>query len=202
MPVKEEKAALRKRIWDYMEKNDIAMFPRPVHGRIPNFVGAGDAAKRAAELPEWKAAQIIIANPDSPQRPLRQAALEHGKLLIMASPRLKAGYLALEPEKIKGHEGAASTIAGAFKYGKKLDSELPKPDLIITGCVAVDKRFYRIGKGGGYGDREITAIHQKFGPVPVLTTIHDCQLVEKLPIEPHDTKVDIVVTPTKVLRAK
>lgn len=197
MSVKEQKADVRKRIWDYMEEHNIAAFPRPVHNRIPNFIGASEAAKRAAELPEWKSAKTIVANPDSAQRPLRQIAIEQAKLLIMASPRLKAGYLALEPPK----PGAAATIAGAFKYGKKLDSRIPKPDLIVTGCVAVDKKFYRIGKGGGWGDREITMIHKKFGKVPVLTTVHDCQLVDKLPVEPHDTKVDIVVTPTRVLRA-
>lgn len=33
---------IRKRLWDYMESNDIARFPRPVHHRIPNFVDAGE----------------------------------------------------------------------------------------------------------------------------------------------------------------
>jgi len=27
---------------------------------------------------------------------------------------------------------------------------LEEPDLIITGCVAVDKKGWRLGKGGGY----------------------------------------------------
>ena len=39
---------LRKKIWDYMEENDIARQPRPVHHRIPNFDGAELAAARLA----------------------------------------------------------------------------------------------------------------------------------------------------------
>lgn len=35
------------RIWDYMEENDIAANPRPVHHRIPNFVQAELTAKQA-----------------------------------------------------------------------------------------------------------------------------------------------------------
>ena len=41
------KWAIRKRIWDFMEANDIAAQPRPVHNRIPNFVGAELTAKHA-----------------------------------------------------------------------------------------------------------------------------------------------------------
>ena len=45
---------IRKAIWDYMEENGIANFPRPVHHRIPNFLGSDDAADRLASLPEFK----------------------------------------------------------------------------------------------------------------------------------------------------
>ena len=31
------KASIRQRIWDYLEKHNLANFPRPVHHRIPNF---------------------------------------------------------------------------------------------------------------------------------------------------------------------
>lgn len=38
------KWVIRKRIWDMMEARNIAQKPRPVHHRIPNFVGASSAA--------------------------------------------------------------------------------------------------------------------------------------------------------------
>ena len=31
------KQDIREQIWDYMESQNIADFPRPVHHRIPNF---------------------------------------------------------------------------------------------------------------------------------------------------------------------
>ena len=40
------KWVIRKRVWDFMEGNGIAQFPRPVHHRIPNFVGAPIAATK------------------------------------------------------------------------------------------------------------------------------------------------------------
>jgi 5-formyltetrahydrofolate cyclo-ligase len=57
-----------KRTWDMMEATNIAQFPRPVHNRIPNFVGAEMAARRLATLPEFQAAHCIKVNPNTPQR--------------------------------------------------------------------------------------------------------------------------------------
>lgn len=40
------KWVIRKRIWDTMEARNFASNPRPVHHRIPNFVGAPLAAQK------------------------------------------------------------------------------------------------------------------------------------------------------------
>jgi 5-formyltetrahydrofolate cyclo-ligase len=40
------KWVIRKRIWDLMEARNVAQNPRPVHHRIPNFVGASTAAQK------------------------------------------------------------------------------------------------------------------------------------------------------------
>jgi 5-formyltetrahydrofolate cyclo-ligase len=89
----------------------------------------------------------------------------------------------------------------ALKLGFLVDKP-PKIDLVVTGCVAVDREFNRLGKGGGYGDREIFLARTLYGYIPVATTIHDLQLVDRIPVEEHDVKVDIVATPTKLLYRK
>lgn len=66
------KIEIRKRIWDLLEERDVDRFPRPVHGRIPNFIGAGKAAERLSKLKKRRNASIIKANPDSPQRWVRE----------------------------------------------------------------------------------------------------------------------------------
>lgn len=201
--IKRLKEAIRLLVWRRLEEANVTLPPRPCYGRIPNFKGAYEASLKVSNLPEWKNAEVIFANPDSPQKHLRAMALKQGKLLIMASPRLKTGFLELDPLKVRGLEEEASTIRGAFKYGKICDTVLHKPDLIVTGCVAVDMEFNRLGKGGGYGDREISIIRGKYGfDIPILTTVHDLQIVDNIPMEPHDSKVDIIVTPSKILRRR
>lgn len=177
----------------------MARFPLPLKDRIPNFEGSDKTAELLATLPEWKRAKIVFANPDFAQRPVRELALKEGKILIMATPRLKKGYLKIDPKNVKGKEEEASTITGAFKFGKPLE-EFLKPDLIITGCVAVDKNGWRLGKGGHFGDIEIKTFQEKFGKIPVITTVHDLQITEKVPYNKFDTKVDYIITPTKIIK--
>ncbi|MEM4527721.1 MAG: 5-formyltetrahydrofolate cyclo-ligase [Desulfurococcaceae archaeon] len=203
--IKKIKAEIRKTIWELMETRNIAMFPRPVYGRIPNFVGADKAALKITSIREWEKAIVIKSNPDSPQIYLREKALENGKILIMATPRLSNGFLILDPRKIPRNKiKTAATITGSFKFGKiiKLD-EIPPIDLIVTGCVAVDKKGVRLGKGGGYAEleygilRELNLIDER---TPVVTTIHDLQVINSIPLEIHDLSVDYYATPTKLVK--
>jgi 5-formyltetrahydrofolate cyclo-ligase len=189
------------KIWKLMEQKGIATFPKPVYHRIPNFIGAEKATQILRNLPEYKKAKVIFCNPDSPQRPVREMTLKDGKVLVMATPRLKHGFLVIAPETTIGKERFASTIKGAFKYGKET-TDFPKPDLIVTGSVAVDEDGNRLGKGRGYGDREVKMIKEKFGKVPVATTVHDVQLVDYAPSTPQDEKIDVIVTPTKIIRVR
>lgn len=201
------KEHVRRKVWDLMEEQAIARPPRPVHGRIPNFEGAERAARRLLELEEFKIAKTVKVNPDSPQRSVREAVLNDRKTLLTPTPRLREGFLVLDPESIpeKDH-GFAATIKGSFKYGRKVDlRSLPKPDLLVMGSVAVSRDGSRVGKGGGYSELEY-AILSELGLVsentPIATTVHGVQIVEQVPMESHDIRVDIIATPEKILRTR
>lgn len=206
MKLVEEKKRLREKIWSLMERKKIARFPFPLKGRIPNFVGAETAARRFAELSEFKKARVIKVNPDSPQRAVREAVLKAGKVLYVPTPRLKGGFLQLDPVKLKGKERQASFKGGFLRYGKPVKlTEMEKVNLVVAGCVAADRAGAKVGKHGGYSDIEAATLYD-LGLIgkttPVATTVHDAQLVSKVPFTPHDCPVDIIVTPTQVIRTK
>lgn len=205
--ISEEKQQLRNKIWSLLEQKNVSTFPLPVRGRIPNFLGSDKAASLVRTLPEWKKAKVVFSCPDSPQKKIREFVLKDGKILIMASPRLKHGFLQINPQNVRGKEEIASSIKGAFKYGKPVEDpasggieKMLRPDLIITSCVVVDRSGWRLGKGGGYGDIEVKRIRDEFGEVPVITTIHILQLVESVPHVEHDARVGIIVTPERIFR--
>ena len=204
------KSELRKACWQAIRDAGAARFPG-VEGRIPNFVGAEAAAERLAATDAWQRAKVLKCNPDSPQRSVRRRALEEGKLVFMAVPRLRSAdpFLALDPTQIDaGALWTASSIKGADAMGipTSLD-DMPPVDLIVTGCVGVTRQGARLGKGGGYSDLEY-ALLREHGKVdvdtPVATTVHASQVLRAhaIPMRPHDVSLDFVVTPERTIRCK
>jgi len=201
------KEEIRRKIWKIMEEQNVARFPRPVFNRIPNFQGAEEAAHRLQGLQIYQDAKVLKVNPDSPQKPIRESILSVRKTLVTPAPRLKSGFLLLDPKSIPMSAlSYASTIKGAFKYGKQIDlTELPKVDLIIVGSVAVSLDGARIGKGGGYSEiecgilRELNLISAN---TPIATTVHEVQITEKIPTEEHDIPIDIIATPERIIETR
>lgn len=202
------KQALRLRIWALLERRRVGRFPLPLAGRIPNFAGAAEAAERLAALPEWRAARRLKCNPDAPQRAARLRALREGKDVYVAVPRLTAArcFLHLDPRRLGRRLAVATTIRGAAALGVPVaPRDLPRIDLVVAGSVAVNRRGARVGKGGGYSDLEF-ALAREHGAIDartiVVTTIHDLQVVGgAVPMTGHDVPVDVMVTPTRVIRA-
>jgi 5-formyltetrahydrofolate cyclo-ligase len=200
------KAVLREQVWADLDQPGVARFPKPAN-RIPNFVGAEAAARRLAETEEWRVASTIKSNPDSPQWPVRTRALQDGKVVYMAVPRLAEPdpFFLLDPEHLADDPRAASSIKGAARSARTVDvDDLEPVDLVVTGCVAVDETGARLGKGGGFSDLEL-AVAAEAGLADartvVVTTVHERQVLAAgvVPTTSHDIHVDLVVTPERVL---
>jgi 5-formyltetrahydrofolate cyclo-ligase len=204
----EEKDRLRSHIWELLKTQKAAI--RDPVGHIPNFVGAEQAAERLVALPLWQRAKVVKCNPDRPQFPVRLRALEDGKLLYMAVPRLTKSrcFVELNAADLQ-HQGIAlkdaATLRGALIYGKLVTFEEMQPiDLIVTGCVAVTRNGGRTGKGAGFADLELAmmvSFHLVQPDTPIVTTVHELQVVaaEQLPMQAHDWPLDWVITPKEAI---
>ena len=72
-------------------------------------------------------------------------------------------------------------------------------DLIIVPGVAFDKNKNRMGHGAGFYDEFITTFHNKFKRKPYLLGVAlQEQIVDYIPTEPHDWKLDSIITSTNV----
>jgi 5-formyltetrahydrofolate cyclo-ligase len=189
-----------------MDREGVSRFPG-AEGRIPNFAGAKLAAGRLASHRTWKRARVIKANPDSPQTHARRRALEEGKTIVMAVPRLrdKHPFRLLDPHDLSDEQiRDAATIKGALRHGRVVaDDELPDIDLVVCGSVAVNLNGARIGKGGGFSDIEFGLLIEA-GKIDehtaVATTCHPIQILrENLPVIDHDLPVDVIATPRAVI---
>src|SRR5271156_1400761 len=176
------KAALRQEVWSAMRAAKVARFPG-AFGRIPNFTGAEAAAERLRALPAWQAARMVKANPDSAPLPVRQRALEDGKTVYMAVPRLAEPepFFALDPDHLEQPPRKAASISGAARSARRVQlAGLSPVGLVVIGSVAVAADGARLGKGGGFADLEfaLASAAGLIGPDTVcVTTVHEIQLV-------------------------
>ncbi len=68
-------------------------------------------------------------------------------------------------------------------------------EIVLVPALAVDRCGVRLGRGGGSYDR---ALGRATGLVVAL--LHEGELVEALPVEPHDAPVQAVALPSGIIR--
>lgn len=69
-------------------------------------------------------------------------------------------------------------------------------DLVLVPALAVDHAGHRLGRGGGSYDRALARVR---ATATVLAVVHDDEVLDAVPTEPHDRPVDGVLTPSGVL---
>jgi 5-formyltetrahydrofolate cyclo-ligase len=202
------KADLRQRVWQTLERAGVARFPGAV-GRVPNFVGAEQAASLLREMAVWRRALVVKVNADAPQLAVRRLALAEGKILYLAVPQLRSEkcFLEIDPQRVGKRAALAASLAGACRFGRPVSPREMRPvDLVVCGSVAVARDGARVGKGGGYCDLEYGVLREEGKlreSTPILTTVHPLQVVtDRIGMLPHDLPVDFVVTPTEVVATR
>ncbi|WP_283234592.1 MULTISPECIES: 5-formyltetrahydrofolate cyclo-ligase [Alteribacter] len=196
------KHEIRETVWETMEQEKVGRFPFPLRGRIPNFKGAEAAARHVFGLDVYKNAKVVKVNPDSPQLPIRAQVLKDGKTLLIPTPRLKDGFVIIDPAHVPpGEERKAASLKHMNSYGKvtPLDA-LPPIDLLVVGSVALHRDGRRLGKGEGYADREYAILRELGNPeIPVIGTVNAVQLVkDDIPRDEYDLAVDYIATEHEV----
>lgn len=126
--------------------------------------------------------------------PFITAALDRGKRI--AVPRTDWDNKAMTPVEI-------TNLADDLETGR-YNIRAPKPGcvpidpahlgVILLPGLAFDHAGRRLGRGAGFYDRFVSALH-KAGHKPTLIGVcHHAQIVESVPTEPHDHRVDRVIT--------
>ena len=73
------------------------------------------------------------------------------------------------------------------------------PDIIFVPMVGFDKTLNRLGYGKGYYDRTISKL-RKLKKIFVIGLAYDNQMVQSIPAENHDEKMDIILTDINIYR--
>lgn len=63
-------------------------------------------------------------------------------------------------------------------------------EVVVVPALAVDRAGNRLGRGRGYYDRALRTV-----TAPVIAVGYDEELVDRVPVEPHDRRVDGFLSP-------
>ncbi|UCD85213.1 MAG: 5-formyltetrahydrofolate cyclo-ligase [Deltaproteobacteria bacterium] len=195
--MRRSKQVIRRKVWQVLEDKNVADFPRPCFGRIPNFTGSRQASERIKEIAEFQSARCVFCAPDFVLKRIREIVLEEGKPLAVALPHMKDFVEIGAVDNI----AEATNIKGFKKCGRPIRTKI---DLFVQGSVAVDRSGNRLGKGKGYGDKEWDYLLKRNLLDPeakVVTLVHELQIVDDFSrlTERTDKKVDYILTPSEII---
>ena len=169
--------------------------------RMPPDSRAEKSARICAAIASsaaWLGARTVAIFAPQPREPDVELLWMHGTGKTLAYPRVTEGRLDLFRVAML-HELAPGAF-GVREPLVKIDNAIDPGmlDLILVPGVAFTLSGDRLGRGGGYYDRLLASLPAHVCKIGVC---FDSQVLHELPGEPHDQRVDSLVTESGPLRA-
>jgi 5-formyltetrahydrofolate cyclo-ligase len=164
---------------------------------------AGQALCRIAlGMPEIESAGRICCyvaiGPEPDTTPLLEALRGRGVLvllpLLLPDGDLDWAVYEDEPSLRPGPRGTRSPPGPALGV-----DAITSVEVVLVPGVAVDRRGVRLGRGGGSYDRALARLAGVTGPFIAIVLYAD-EIVDALPHEVHDQRVNAAITPAGVTR--
>ena len=165
-----------------------------IRGKIPPAARTEKSMQIGAKLVEcelWQEAKHIFtyvsfSSEVDTQLLILQALRQKKKVAVPKSyPEGKMDFYFISSleELVETDTGILEPVGGFFRATPK------KGDLILVPGIAFDRSCRRIGYGGGYYDRYLETC-----PATKIGLCYQEQLAPVIPAEPHDIKMDAVLT--------
>jgi len=153
-------------------------------------------------LPAYQSAQTVFLYASMPEEVqlygLMKQALADGKTvclpLITGKGTMEAVWLSSLADLVTGKYGIL-TVAPS----KRRIIPAEKIDFVLVPGAAFDRKGGRLGLGAGFYDRFLT---EKAPQGYRCALAFSCQLVERVPMEPHDVAVQYIVTENEAFAVK
>lgn len=90
-------------------------------------------------------------------------------------------------------------VKGPFGLSEPADEKIARdPDIIFSPLAAFDRRGFRLGYGGGIYDATLAELRPKKKVVAV-GVAYSCQEADHVPTEPHDQRLDYLMTERELI---
>jgi 5-formyltetrahydrofolate cyclo-ligase len=128
-------------------------------------------------------------------RPLIEALAARGGLRVV----LPVMHKVRQPLMFRVFTPGDDLVKGPYGLSEPApEKEALDPDIIFSPLAAFDRRGFRLGYGGGIYDATLAGLRPK-KRVVVVGLAYACQEADRVPTEPHDERLDYVVTERETL---
>uniref|UniRef100_B0SUM8 5-formyltetrahydrofolate cyclo-ligase n=1 Tax=Caulobacter sp. (strain K31) TaxID=366602 RepID=B0SUM8_CAUSK len=129
-----------------------------------------------------------------PRRHLAEWLVEQGWTLALPRVETENGQMVFRQWEL----GDVLTRDGAGMSAPGPSRPAVEPDLVVTPLLAFDRKGRRLGQGGGHYDRALEALRAR-REVFVLGLGYVGQETHGLPVEPHDQRLDAILTESEYI---
>lgn len=162
------------------------------------------AFQNLAALSEWQESQAVLTfvsfGTEISTQELIRSALDLKKAVYC--PKVSPGSKEMIFYRIRSVSELVPGFCGILEPRENGERYIPAAGcrtlMIVPGTV-FDRKGHRIGYGGGYYDRYLGAVAKKDRPF-LAGLCFECQLADRIPAQPHDVGMDMVVTEKRVIR--
>lgn len=92
-------------------------------------------------------------------------------------------------------DGKSELVKGEWGIFMPPTQERVEPDILLVPFLAFDRKGYRLGRGGGHYDATLAALRAKKEILAVGVGYAAQAVLFNLPVEPHDQRLDMIITP-------
>lgn len=172
-----------------LRPEEVAQADAALAGRLPELVAPAAELTVCAYVP-------MGGEPGGPDLPARLAAVPGVARVLLPVLRPDRD---LDWAEYRGPESLAPAARGLHEpVGPRLGvAGITGAGLVLVPALAVDRRGVRLGRGGGSYDRALGRIRP--GAL-VIALLYPGELLDRVPAEPHDQRVDGVLTTTGLVR--
>jgi 5-formyltetrahydrofolate cyclo-ligase len=187
--LKSEKADLRKTIRQTLRQID------------PSTISqwSDQITARILDLPEYQQARAIMVyfsfRTEYQTDTLIREAIKSGK--TVCGPKIDWQSWRMYSAVMAGADDFEIGRGGVKQPAGNSAFDVDKLDMILVPGLVFDLRGWRLGRGGGFYDRFFSQADLRAGKV---AAAFDLQIASRLHVDPHDQPVDLIVTPTRLMR--
>ena len=179
----ESKSQLRKRVLNVrnnMSKEDVKKNSNAIMDKITS-------------LDIYKQSKVVFIYMDFKNEVITSNLIKH---MLSEKKRVVIPYTdsintVLIPSEITKESDLKQNSFGYYEPKSILPVNIEEIDLVIVPGVVFDKNLNRIGFGKGYYDKILNRLKPSAKKVALA---HDFQVLEDIPAEEHDVKMDMIIT--------